>query len=349
MDIVNDFGVDGIDEITDDLIEDFGQLLISKNLKETLDPKLIQHANELNGDEETETVSFLESRDRELSYKELRKSTDKKRYIEIFKKVPLHHNAVMIANRGLKAMAAHNMPYGVHIDHKYELENADYELMNRLQLHRDIIPLNEVQCCRYCNVQMDPYGEHAFHCRYGYNQISHHDAEIDYIGKQQNNEYQIETEPRVKNSDDSGKRPDIAYHSKVEVQGKQRNIVADLEIANIFNKKNITNIEQGTVKIFGAGLAAEEHKNRMYASNQCQELLDKGYLFQAWAMENYGGVGKNMYKVCNSWLNLKANNKAKGKAVKKLKLKYKNNFWIRFNIYFVKQMLRRVRDHYILQ
>ncbi len=57
------------------------------------------------------------------------------------------------------------------------------------------------------------------------------------------------------------------------------------EIANIFNKRNMGSIAKGKCAIFNAGLNAERHKNGLYASNRCSQLIEMGYEFRANPME----------------------------------------------------------------
>ena len=101
------------------------------------------------------------------------------------------------------------------------------------------------------------------------------------------------------------------------------------EVADVYSESNMKYIRNGEYKIFGAGLRAEKHKNSLYASGRCEELLNDGYHFIPNASENMGGISRIFQKICNDWLRIKIGNK--GIARDKLSL-WKNNWWIEYQI-----------------
>ncbi len=51
-----------------------------------------------------------------------------------------HQKAVLIANRGLKAMSFANKPIATHIGRDYTLDNDEWKINNKLRLMKNIIP-----------------------------------------------------------------------------------------------------------------------------------------------------------------------------------------------------------------
>lgn len=129
--------------------------------------------------------------------------------------------------------------------------------------------------------------------------------------------------------------------SAVQIGQENKKLIMDTEIANIFNKVNIKNIVNNTYKIFGAGQNAQKHKEEMYASVRCNELMEQGYVFKANAFENFGGINRQFQYICNDWMNLKIKDK------EKVSMNI-NNWWIRFSVFFCRQMVKRVKNHYML-
>ena len=125
------------------------------------------------------------------SHRELLKMIDDRLYQLFIEASEEHDKARMNSLRVTGASSFLNVPcnpfYGV------EYTNLQYHMIQSLYLGSKIVKDNTI--CRRCGQEMDPYGWHALHCKYGPHMIRRHNAivnELSIFLKQANLSFKLE-------------------------------------------------------------------------------------------------------------------------------------------------------------
>ena len=138
---------------------------------------------------------------------------------------------------------------GPDVGNIHSLNNEQCKMITRLHFGKDIISRNvkneELKCIK-CGMINDYKGNHAFNCISGkYNHTWWHDQinkEICKLLDEYTTNYKLE--PR-KLDNNNEQRPDIIVHDQMKMKdGKYYKCYYDTMITNIYNDKNIKDIQE---------------------------------------------------------------------------------------------------------
>jgi len=191
---------------------------------------------------------------------------------------------------------------------------------------------------------MDIYGIHALQCRIGYNHKSRHNAVNHYLYEEFKIELQnVTLEQSVDNDDLTHKKPDIIIHTPILYFGKLKKLFLDTIINDIYSKHNIELFNTNKNVIFCGGLYGERRKTQLYQSNRCEQLIREGYQFVPISIESFGSISKKLKNIIDSLLKIKCSRTGSQLHIEK------NNWWIRFSLFYKKLIIKSIYNKYLIQ
>ncbi len=286
------------------------------------------------------------SSDKLLAVKHLRNKMDKYTYYNIYNGASVSQKVRMHANRSNKALSYLNPPIGITSEVDSGMDNEVFDGSLRIHFGKKMMKGRDCDSgiCHACGEYTNRMSEHMFLCPCGYSAIATHDSANEFLVKKCNDVITgVEWEPRVSNADGSRKKPDILFNHAIPWKKSMQKVIIDTTVPNIYSTANKKQIEDGNNTIFCAGLLGKERKDRLYATDRCNKLIEKGYEFNSMSLELFGGVDNVLVAIVSAIFQLKL---ATSNTKKKMDISVqKHNFWIDWSVHWTKNLVKRAMAH----
>ena len=335
----------GDDEEDEDMTDYYLQQNINRlnKLYITNSIKKEEMENKMDIDDDIDVDENINTLNRKLSQKSLMYNIENKQFHELIDNASIENKVRLISLKSSKSSTWLQRQIGYNIRNKYEMSNDQFSKITRLQYGMNVVPKNmneKLLTCSRCGDKMDIYGIHALNCKSGKGATWRHNEMNKFITKligEITQNYHLEP---CKLQNENALRPDIIIYDQIEYEPKKyAPIYIDTMITDIYNKKNMQQIENGEFSIFNAGKNAENYKLGLYL-NRFNDLKEKGFIFIPTIIESTGGINSGLRRLINFFLEKKAESKQKDYTV------IAHNYYIEFAIFYQKLKYESLWDHY---
>ena len=350
LDEVNKLSMNDEEELIQENVDKINDLLINNDIK-----KRECYDDNINfSQEEMDIIDLMiGALNDKLSMKSLIYGVESKIYHQIFERVDTKTRILMNARRSDKCMSFLNNYYGVCNGNKLFLSNKEFDNILRILFGITLfdvdINVEEERKCKHCGEISDGLGLHAFMCRHGKSHIYAHDAMNRIIYNLLKSEIlNCRLEKRPIDNNKKRDKPDIIIDDNISLvinkKCKNAKFYLDTIIYDIYRDKHFELFEKADanggkgISIFSAGKLGEKEKYLNY-KNKFEDLRNKNYIFVPICIESMGGISKNLKKIINYIITVKAVKSGKDKNI------LLNNYYVTLSMNFKKIMLIRLYDH----